>query len=180
MSRIAKKPIILPDKVKVELPSGHQVKVTGPKGELSYNLVGDIRLDIKDNKVMVNRLNDSSTSKALQGLTYRLLVNMIKGTTDGYRKELEIVGVGFRAAMQGGVLNMQLGFTHPVNFPSPEGIKIETPKPNQIVVSGIDKAKVGQAAAEIRSVFRPEPYKGKGIRYVGEFVRKKIGKAVTK
>ncbi|MDD5422425.1 MAG: 50S ribosomal protein L6, partial [Candidatus Omnitrophica bacterium] len=123
--------------------------------------------------------SDEKQDKSTHGLIRSLLNNMIIGVTEGYRKDLEITGVGFKAGVQGKVLNIQLSFTHPINYNIPEGITIETPKPNQIVIKGIDKAKVGEVAAEIRDYYRPEPYKGKGIKYVGEHVRRKAGKAVA-
>lgn len=176
MSRIGKKPVSIPKDVKVEVKDG-TVFVEGPKGKLSRALSGRIKVDIKDGQVFVSRVGDAKTDRALHGLFRALILNMVKGTSDGYTKELEIIGVGFKAAVQGDKLNMQLGFSHPVNFPIPEGIKIETPKPTQIVVRGIDKEKVGEIATEIRAIFPPEPYKGKGIRFAGEYVKKKVGKA---
>ena len=176
MSRIGKKPVSIPKDVKVEAKDG-QVYVEGPKGKLSRVLSSRISLEIKDNQVFVKRASDIKTDKALHGL-YRALINcMIKGVTEGYQKDLEIIGVGFKAQVQANNLNLQLSYSHPVNFAIPEGIKIETPKPTQITIKGIDKEKVGEVAAEIRGVLPPEPYKGKGIRYAGEYVKKKIGKA---
>ena len=176
MSRIGKKPVSIPKDVKVEAKDG-QVYVEGPKGKLSRVLSSRISLEIKDNQVFVKRASDIKTDKALHGL-YRALINcMIKGVTEGYQKDLEIIGVGFKAQVQANNLNLQLSYSHPVNFAIPEGIKIETPKPTQITIKGIDKEKVGEVAAEIRGVLAPEPYKGKGIRYAGEYVKKKIGKA---
>lgn len=176
MSRIGKKPVVVPSAVKVEVRD-NVVYVEGPKGKVSRNIAGTISMEIKDGKVFVERGSDTKLDKSLHGLYRALVSNMIKGVTDGYSRELEIIGVGFKAQVQGNKLNMQLGFSHPVNFPIPEGIKIETPKPTQIVVRGIDKEKVGETAAEIRAICPPEPYKGKGIRYSGEYVKKKVGKA---
>jgi large subunit ribosomal protein L6 len=176
MSRIGKKPIIIPNAVKVEVKDG-SVFVEGPKGKLARHLSNRISLEIKENQVSLKRQADTKLDKSLHGLYRALLANMIKGVTEGYLKELEIVGVGFKAGIQGNNLNMQLGFSHPVNFPIPDGIKIETPKPTQIVVRGIDKEKVGEVAHEIRAVYPPEPYKGKGIRFAKEFVKKKAGKS---
>ena len=176
MSRIGKKPIVIPPGVKVECRDGC-VYIEGPKGKLSRRLSERVTVEIKDNQIWLKRLTDIKADKAIHGLYRALLANMIKGVTEGYLKELEIIGVGFKAQVQGDKLNMSLGFSHPVNFAVPEGIKIETPKPTQIVIRGIDKEKVGEIAAEIRSIYPPEPYKGKGIRYVGEYVRKKVGKA---
>jgi large subunit ribosomal protein L6 len=176
MSRIGKKPLTIPKDVKVEAKDG-AVSVEGPKGKLMRPLSGRINIEIEDNRIFVKRLTDVKSDKALHGLYRALINNMIKGVTEGYSKELEVIGVGFKAQAQGNNLNLQLSFSHPVNFPIPEGIKIETPKPNQIVIKGIDKERVGAVAAEIRGILPPEPYKGKGIRYVGEYVRKKVGKA---
>ena len=176
MSRIGKKPLIIPKEVKVEVNNG-VVSVTGPKGSLKYSLSCRISPEIKDNQFFLKRASDSKPDKSLHGLSRALVSNMIKGVTDGYVKELEIIGVGFKAQVAGNKLTMQLGFSHPVNFPIPEGIKIETPKPTQVVIRGIDKEKVGEVASEIRAVYPPEPYKGKGVRYSGEYVKKKVGKA---
>jgi len=176
MSRIGKKPVAIPKDVKVEVKD-RVVSVTGPKGNLIQLLSDRISAEIKDNQLFLKRIADTKLDKSLHGLYRALIFNMIKGVTEGYVKQLEIIGVGFRAQVQGNNLNMQLGYSHPVNFPIPEGIKIETPKQTQIVISGIDKEKVGKVASEIRAVFPPEPYKGKGIRYFGEYVKKKVGKS---
>lgn len=176
MSRIGKKPIAIPSGVKVNVNNGH-ILVEGPKGKLERILSSRISLEIKDNQVFVKRVADTKLDKSLHGLYRALIYNMIKGVTEGYSKELEIIGVGFKAQVQGNNLNLQLSFSHPVNLPIPEGIKIETPKPTQIVVRGMDKEIVGKIATEIRAVYPPEPYKGKGIRFVGEYVKKKVGKA---
>lgn len=176
MSRIGKKTITLPEGVRLEIKDD-LISVEGPKGKLSRSISERIKLDIKDNQLKVLRISDSKPDKSLHGLYRSLIFNMIKGVAQGYTKELEIVGVGFRAQIQGKNLNMQLGFSHPVNFPIPEGIIIETPKQTQIVVKGIDKEMVGRVASQIRAIYPPEPYKGKGIRYAGEYVRKKVGKA---
>lgn len=176
MSRVGKKPISLPKDVKVEIKD-NAIFVEGPKGKLGRTYPNRINLEIKDNLLFVKRISDAKLDRALHGLTRSLIANMIKGVTEGYTKELEIIGVGFRGQVQGNVLNMQLGFSHPVNFPIPEGIKIETPKQTQIVIRGIDKEKVGEVASEIRAIYPPEPYKGKGVRYALEYVKKKVGKA---
>lgn len=176
MSRIGKKPINIPKEVKIETKDG-QIFVEGPKGKLSRILSGRVSVEIKDNQLSLKRVADTKLDRALHGLSRALISNMVKGVTDGYSKELEIIGVGFKAQVQANNLNMQLGFSHPVNFPIPEGIKIETPKATQIVVKGIDKEKVGEVASEIRRIFPPEPYQGKGIRFQGEYIKKKIGKA---
>jgi large subunit ribosomal protein L6 len=176
MSRIGKKPVAIPSGVKIEVKDG-TIFIEGPKGKLSKKIAGRISIELKDNQVLVNRGGDSKIDRSMHGLYRALVNNMIKGVTDGYVKELEIIGTGYKAAMQGNTLNLQLGYSHPVNFPAPEGIKIECPKPTQVVVRGIDKEKVGEVATEIRMVCPPEPYKGKGIRFVGEYVKKKVGKA---
>ncbi len=176
MSRIGRKPVLIPKEVKVEVKEG-RIFVEGPKGKLNRVLPMRIKIEVKDAVANVSRLGNIASDKALQGLMRALLMNMIIGVSEGYVKELEIIGVGFKAAVQGTNLQMEVGYSHPVNFVIPEGIKIETPKPVQIIVRGIDKEKVGEVAAEIRSVYPPEPYKGKGIRYLGEYVKKKIGKA---
>ena len=176
MSRIGRKPIAIPKEVKVEVKEG-KVFVDGPKGKLNRVLPGRTNVEIKDGVANVTRQGNIASDKALQGLIRALLLNMIIGVTDGYVKELEIVGVGFKAAVSGNNLKMEVGYSHSVNFTAPEGVKIETPKPTQVIIRGIDKEKVGQVAAEIRSVYPPEPYKGKGIRYLGEYVKKKVGKA---
>lgn len=176
MSRIGKKPIIIPKDVKLEIKDG-RVFVEGPKGNLSRALSERITLEIKESQLFVKRAADTKLDKSLHGLYRALIVNMLKGVTEGYSKQLEIIGVGFKAAVQGNNLNMQLGFSHPVNLPIPEGIKIETPKPTQIVVRGIDKELVGRISTEIRAIYPPEPYKGKGIRFSGEYIKKKVGKS---
>lgn len=176
MSRIGKKIITIPKDVKVDFKD-NSVYVEGPKGKLNQLINSRINVEIKDGHVSVTRSSDTKTDKALHGLYRALINNMIKGVTEGYIKELEIIGVGFKAAVQANKLNMQLGFSHPVNFPIPEGIKIETPKPTQIIIRGINKETVGKVATEIRGIFPPEPYKGKGIRFAGEYIKKKVGKA---
>ena len=176
MSRIGKKPIPIPAGVKVEIRDG-SVFVEGPKGKLNLVLPFRINAEIKDSQVILKRVSDAKTDKSLHGLGRALIANMIKGVTEGYKKELEIIGVGFKAQVQGNIMNLTLGFSHPVNITLPEGIKAETPKPTQIVLTGIDKEMVCRIASEIRAVFPPEPYKGKGIRYQGEYVKKKVGKA---
>ncbi len=176
MSRIGKKPLAIPKDVKIQVQD-RTVSVAGPKGNLTLVLSDRITTEIKDNQLFLNRVSDAKPDKSLHGLYRALIFNMIKGVTEGYVKELEIIGVGFKAQVQGNNLNMQLGFSHPVNFPVPEGIKIETPKNTQIIIRGIDKEKVGKVASEIRAVFPPEPYKGKGVRYAGEYIKKKVGKA---
>lgn len=179
MSRVGKKPIQIIKGVKVSV-NGNSVLVEGPKGKLAQDFLPSMKIEVKGEQVIVtpSESADAKKSGAIHGLTRSLINNMVIGVTAGYQKELEIQGVGFRAQVTGKKLVMQLGFSHPVEFPIPEGIVIEAPKPTQLIIKGIDKHKVGQVAAEIRDVYPPEPYKGKGIRYVGEYVRKKVGKAV--
>lgn len=176
MSRIGNKPVAVPKEVKIEMKDG-EVFVEGPKGKLSRKLSDRITLEIKDGVLLVKRASDTKLDKSMHGLSRALIVNMIKGVTEGYTRELEIIGVGFKAAVSGNNLNMALGFSHPVNMAIPPGIKIETPKPTHLVIKGIDKELIGKVATEIRAVYPPEPYKGKGVRFVGEHVKKKVGKA---
>jgi len=178
MSRIGKKPVAVPSGVKAAVIA-NTINIEGPKGKLSYTFDPKFKVEVKDNAVTVTRPSDAKQDKATHGLIRSLVNNMIIGVTEGYKKELEITGVGFKAAVQGKVLNLQLSYSHPINYNIPEGVTIETPKPTIITIKGIDKAKVGEAAAEIRDYYRPEPYKGKGIKYVGEHVRRKAGKAVA-
>jgi large subunit ribosomal protein L6 len=178
MSRIGKKPVAVPAGVKAAIAGG-VVNIEGKLGKLSYKVPDRFKVEVKDSAITVSRPSDSKQDKATHGLIRSLINNMIIGVTEGYKKELEITGVGFKAAVQGKVLNIQLSYTHPINFDIPEGLTIETPKPNIISIKGIDKQKVGEAAAEIRDYYRPEPYKGKGIKYAGEHVRRKAGKAVA-
>ena len=177
MSRIGKEPISIPSDVQVSI-EGRNVGVSGPKGSLDLDLPGEIGVRQEDDKILVERPNDDRKNKALHGLTRSLVNNMIIGVSEGFKKELEIVGVGYRAAEKGSDgLELQLGFSHPVQVKAPEGITFEVPEPTRIIVSGINKEVVGQVAANIRSYRKPEPYKGKGIRYVGEYVARKDGKA---
>jgi large subunit ribosomal protein L6 len=176
MSRIGKKIIAIPKDVKIEINDG-VVSVQGPEGKLDRKLSDRISIEIKDSQLLVKRASNTKLDKSMHGLFRALILNMIKGVTEGYTKELEIIGVGFKASVAGNKLTMSLGFSHPVNFTIPEGIKIETPKPTQLVIRGIDKELIGEVATEIRLIYPPEPYKGKGIRFVGEHVKKKIGKA---
>jgi large subunit ribosomal protein L6 len=176
MSRIGKEPIAIPDGVSVEL-EGSRVTVTGPGGELHREVSPELKVTVDDGTVRVERPSDEREHKALHGLTRTLIANMVEGVTKGFEKRLEIQGVGYRAALRGSDLELQVGYSHTVEFPAPEGIGFEVPAPNRIVVKGIDKQLVGETAANIRKVRKPEPYKGKGIRYEGEYVRKKAGKA---
>jgi large subunit ribosomal protein L6 len=178
MSLIGKKPIQIPDKVKIKIESG-KVFVEGPKGKLDWTLPSGVEVQADNSSIIVKRLREDKIAFAMHGLTRACVNNMVKGVSEGYIETLEIVGVGYRAQTDGKKLTLNLGFSHPVVYVIPEGITIKTPpKPAHIIIEGIDKAKVGQAAAEIRGFFEPEPYKGRGIRYLGEFVRKKAGKAV--
>ena len=176
MSRIGKQPIAIPDGVKVDVQGAH-VSVEGPRGKLEQDFHPEIRIVLNDGEVRVERPSDEGFHRSLHGLTRTLLANMIEGVTKGYEKRLEIQGVGYRAALKGQDLELAVGYSHPVSFNSPEGIEFEVPAPNRIVVRGNDKQAVGEVAANIRKVRKPEPYKGKGIRYEGEYVRKKAGKA---
>jgi len=175
MSRIGRKPIDLPSGVAVTVEPG-LVKVKGPKGELSERINPEITVSQDDGTVTVTRPTDRGPHRALHGLTRSLVANMVTGVTEGFEKRLEIQGVGYRATMKGKDLEMQLGFSHPVNVKAPDGIEFEVPQPTQIVVRGISKQRVGETAAQIRKWRPPEPYKGKGIRYADEYVQRKVGK----
>lgn len=177
MSRIGKEPVPIPSGVDVTL-ADETVTVKGPKGELSESVPGGITVEITDNQVVVTRASDERDHRSLHGLTRSLIANMVTGVTDGYSKNLEIVGVGYRAQARGdAALTIQAGFSHPVEVQAPEGVTFEVPSPTRITVRGASKQVVGQVAAEIRAIRKPEPYKGKGIRYAGEQVRRKAGKA---
>ncbi len=176
MSRIGKLPIPVPSGVDVTV-DGRAVTVTGPKGTLSHTLAEPITVEREDGHLLVKRPDDERLSKSLHGLSRTLLANMVVGVTDGYRKTLEIVGTGYRVAARGADLEFSLGFSHPVVVTAPEGITFTVEAPTRFVVSGIDKQKVGEVAANIRKLRKPEPYKGKGVRYQGENVRRKSGKA---
>jgi len=176
MSRIGKNPIALPGGVDVTV-ADRTITVKGPKGTLSRELPGVITVRQEDGSLLVERPDDERQNRAQHGLTRTLVANMVQGVTEGFTKELEIIGVGYRAAAQGpGGLELALGFSHPVRVRAPEGIEFETPQPTRIVVKGIDKEQVGQVAADIRKIRKPEPYKGKGVRYLGEHVQRKAGK----
>ncbi len=179
MSRIGKKPIEIPGGVKVRVQDG-TVLVEGPKGKLSFMLPQSIRCEHKENEVVFTRVNDLKVSRSLHGTSRALVMNMIRGVSEGFSKTLKIEGVGYKAQAQGKTLKLNVGFSHPVEYPIPDDVKIDAGRQVFITISGIDKARVGQVAAEIRDVCPPEPYKGKGIRYVDERVRRKVGKAVTK
>jgi large subunit ribosomal protein L6 len=176
MSRIGKAPIAVPQGVEVK-QAGSAVEVKGPKGQLSQHIPAGISLEISAGAIHVKRKGDAKALRSLHGLIRTLIANMVQGVTKGFEKELEIVGIGYRANVQGKNLQLNLGYSHPVLYSIPQGIELAVEKQTRITVKGIDKQKVGQVAAEIRGFKKPEPYKGKGIRYIGEEVRKKAGKA---
>lgn len=178
MSRLGKKPVAIPGNVKVVVDKA-VLRVEGPKGKLEHRIPSPIAVKVANNEVRVECPSEVKKDISLYGMTRTLISNMIKGVIDGYQKELEIRGVGYKAQIVGKNLNILLGFSHPIDYPIPEGINIETPKPTHIVIKGIDKVKVGKVAAELRSYYKPEPYKGKGIRHVNEFVKHKAGKTVA-
>ena len=175
MSRIGRKPVPVPDAVTVEISQGN-IGVKGPKGELRQTLSPDMKVEQEDGSITVSRPTDRGEHRALHGLTRSLIANMVEGVTEGFEKRLEIQGVGYRAALKGKKLELALGYSHPVAVDAPEGIDFEVPQPTEVIIKGIDKQLVGQVAADIRKRRPPEPYKGKGIRYAGEQVRRKVGK----
>jgi len=175
MSRIGKKTVPIPAGVTLTL-DGQKVTVKGPKGELTWTVVDDIEVARTDDGLGFTPRNDSQRARAMWGLSRTLVANMVHGVTEGYERTLELVGVGYRAAMKGKALSMQLGFSHEVDIPAPDGITFATPRQTAIVITGIDKQLVGETAARIRKIRPPEPYKGKGVRYSGEKVRRKEGK----
>jgi large subunit ribosomal protein L6 len=177
MSRIGKQPIAIPAKVKVQV-NGQNVLVEGPKGKLKWELPNRTSLKVEDGKVLVSRQGDDAKDKALHGLSRALVNNMVRGVTEGFMKKLEIQGVGFKAAVQGKVVNMSLGYSHPINYPIPDQITVTVEENTKITIQGPDRQVVGQVAAELRSFYPPEPYKGKGIRYSDERVIRKEGKTV--
>lgn len=176
MSRIGQMPVTLPTGVEVDI-DGHKVVVKGSKGELARSFNERIAFELEEGVVTVIRPDDTREARSLHGLSRALLSNMVLGVTEGFSRELEIQGVGYRAGLKGKDIELQVGFSHPVLVEAPEGVTFEVPEPTRVIVSGIDKEKVGQVAANIRGVRPPEPYKGKGIRYAGEYVRRKAGKA---
>lgn len=178
MSRIGKKPIPIPQGVKVQI-SGTKVHVEGPKGKMDLNVHPRMKITMDGSQILVNRPTNTNQDRSLHGLTRSLISNVVTGVTQEFSKALEIEGIGFKAALQGKNLQLNLGFSHPIDFVIPEGIKVEVPKPTNLVVKGIDKVLVGQTAANIRKFFEPEPYKGKGVRYAGEQIRRKAGKAAS-
>jgi large subunit ribosomal protein L6 len=175
VSRIGKSPIEVPGGVSVSISPG-RVMVNGPLGELTQQLPQRIKVEESDGQLLVTRPTERGEDRALHGLTRTLVANMVEGVTKGFSKSLEIQGVGYRASLRGADLELNVGYSHPVVKKAPQGITFEVPQPTQVIVKGIDKQKVGQVAAEVRAVRPPEPYKGKGIRYEGEYVRRKVGK----
>jgi large subunit ribosomal protein L6 len=175
MSRIGKQPIEIPDGVNVAVDPG-RVTVNGPLGELTQNVPARMQIDKEDGQLVVKRPTERGDDRALHGLTRSLVANMVEGVTKGFEKRLEIQGVGYRASLRGTALELNVGFSHPVVIDAPAGITFEVPAQNEVIVKGIDKQQVGEIAAEVRDVRPPEPYKGKGIRYQGEYVRRKVGK----
>jgi large subunit ribosomal protein L6 len=175
VSRIGKQPVDVPDGVEISIQP-ELVSVKGPKGELAERKSREIDVKQEDGRIVVTRPTDRGDHRALHGLTRSLIANMVEGVTDGFQKRLEIQGVGYRAKLQGKSLELALGYSHPVSVPAPEGIEFDVPQPTEVIVRGIDKQLVGETAAQIRKKRPPEPYKGKGIRYSGEYVRRKVGK----
>jgi large subunit ribosomal protein L6 len=178
MSRIGNKIVEIPDKVKVNIGNDGAVAVEGPKGKLSWNLPRNIKATVQDNRISLVRDAETRSVKALHGLSRALVNNMVQGVSTGFTKDLIIEGVGFKAAVQGDKLNLSLGFSHPILFPIPNEIKITVTDNTKLSITGIDKKVVGQVAADIRRYYPPEPYKGKGVRYAGEIIRRKEGKTV--
>jgi len=180
VSRIGKLPIVIPEKVEITIGENNTVVVKGPKGELTRRLSDRIKVRLEDNQLIVERQSDLKADRALHGLSRALLANMVEGVTNGFSKKLQIIGIGYKAEMKGKKLTLNLGYSHPIVVSCPDSISISTPTPNEVVVSGIDKELVGLLAAKIRSFRKPEPYKGKGIRYENEYVRRKAGKTAGK
>jgi large subunit ribosomal protein L6 len=178
MSRIGNKAVEIPDKVRVNIGNDGVISVEGPKGKLNWKLPREIKASVKDNRVSLAREAETRSVKALHGLSRSLVYNMVQGVSEGFSKQLEIEGVGFKAAVQGSTLNLSLGFSHPIPFSIPKDIKITVADNTKIAIQGVDKKLVGQVAADIRRFYPPEPYKGKGVRYAGEQVRRKVGKTV--
>jgi large subunit ribosomal protein L6 len=177
MSRIGKQPIAIPPKVKVEV-KGQKIFVEGPKGKLDWELPHRTSLKVQDGKIVVSRDGEDAQARALHGLSRALVNNMVRGVTEGFVKKLEIQGVGFKAAVQGKSVNLVLGFSHPINYAIPDQIKVTVEENTKLTIEGPDRRLVGQVASELRSFYPPEPYKGKGVRYVGEHVQRKEGKTV--
>lgn len=179
MSRIGKKPVVIPPKVSVTL-DGNSIKVKGPKGELEQSYNPKVKVELVDNQVVVTRSDDYKENRALHGLTRALIQNMVTGVSEGYTITLDIVGVGYRVEMKDKSMLINIGYSHPIYFIPPDGITISAATPTQVIVAGIDKQLVGQVAAKIRSIRKPEPYKGKGIKYSTEVIRRKAGKTAGK
>ena len=177
MSRIGKTPVVIPAKVRVFIDGNH-VSVEGPKGKLALSLPSLIVAKMNGGNVQLERFDDSSQSKAMHGLARALVNNLVKGVCDGFQKKLEIQGVGFKAVVQGSMVNLSLGYSHPILYPIPSGVKVSVEDNTKVTIDGIDKETVGRVAAEMRSYYPPEPYKGKGVRYLGEKVVRKEGKTV--
>lgn len=175
MSRIGKKPVEVPGGVTAAV-NGQEVRVKGPKGELSHVLVDQVMAKLDKDSIEIAMREDTKEARAMWGMSRTLVANLVAGVTEGFTKKLDITGVGYRAAVQGSNLQLQLGYSHDISYPIPQGIEVQCPKPTEIVVTGIDKQKVGQVAAEIRRFRPPEPYKGKGVRYAGEYILRKEGK----
>jgi large subunit ribosomal protein L6 len=184
MSRIGKKPVIVPSGITVSVGTDNVITVKGPKGELKQSIDRDIKVEVKDNQIHISRPTDQIRHRALHGLYRSLLSNMVKGVTEGYKRQLELIGVGFKASNQGNLLDLALGFSHNIIFEIPKELKLATAQEKgenpKIMLEGTDKQLIGQVAAKIRGLRKPEPYKGKGVRYTGEIVRKKAGKAAGK
>jgi large subunit ribosomal protein L6 len=184
MSRIGKKPVIVPNGITVSVGADNVITVKGPKGELKQSIDRDIKVEVKENQIYISRPTDQIRHRALHGLYRSLLSNMVKGVTEGYKRQLELIGVGFKASNQGNLLDLALGFSHNIIFEIPKELKLATAQEKgenpKIMLEGTDKQLIGQVAAKIRGLRKPEPYKGKGVRYTGEIVRKKAGKAAGK
>jgi large subunit ribosomal protein L6 len=184
MSRIGKKPVVIPSGITVTVGTNNTITVKGPKGELKQAIDRDIKVEVKDSKIEISRPTDQIRHRALHGLYRSLLSNMVKGVSEGYKRQLELIGVGFKASNQGNLLDLALGFSHNIIFEIPKELKLATAQEKgenpKIMLEGSDKQLIGQVAAKIRGLRKPEPYKGKGVRYTGEIVRKKAGKAAGK
>lgn len=180
MSRIGRKPVAIPSGVTVTV-NGSKLNVKGSKGELSYVLLPEVTVKVEGDQLIVERAEDTDTGRSRHGLTRALVANMVQGVSEGYAKQLELIGVGYKAAIKGKILQLQLGFSHPVDFPIPAGVEVVQDEKNKnlLTIKGIDKQLVGQVSSDLRGLRPPEPYKGKGIRYVDEVVRRKVGKAAT-
>lgn len=179
MSRIGKQPVQLPKGVKASV-SNNILLIEGAKGKLTLNIPQGVSLDLASDKILVKRANEEKQIRSLHGTIRAIIANMVKGVVDGYKKELDIVGTGYKAMMKGANLTLAMGFSHPVEIPVSKDLKVTVPNPNRVIVEGADRQKVGQFAAVLRKIYPPEPYKGKGVRYVGEEVKKKLGKALAK